>query len=323
MFFVWIGYLHAIGYGLEEAIWINMDETPIPYHTTGRKGMRKHATSKQELDTMRDKVALTKIRTKCTLIASICSDTTVQQHLPQVFLPNEKGIVKKWKAAAETLCDYHCIRMLRGTSGWIRNDSFKKYVRILNQCLKEHAPGKKIVLMMDAHSTHMSVQSLKLIRKLNWRVIFVPSKATFLLQPLDAYIFSTLKHRLHVNLAETRMNTSDGVISFASWAATTFSTVNSLFQNMSPKTYFEKCGCSIPTSVLSQSIWKCVEHVDIGKYRKFTGPELSSYMGSANALHMYYLFRDPIPPSFRDRHIPIRAPTHRLTSKRSFQSLAS
>ena len=37
-----VAYLIAIGYGVDEAVWINVDETPIPYHVGGRHGWKKH-----------------------------------------------------------------------------------------------------------------------------------------------------------------------------------------------------------------------------------------------------------------------------------------
>jgi len=38
---LWVAYLTAIGYGIEEAVWINVDETPTPYRVGGRHGWKK------------------------------------------------------------------------------------------------------------------------------------------------------------------------------------------------------------------------------------------------------------------------------------------
>ena len=94
LFFVWIGYLNSIGYGLNDAVWINIDESPIPYHVSGKKGLRLHPLSKKDDHEMRDRTSLAQIRSRCTLIASIASDNTLQQHLPQVLMPNERGLKK-------------------------------------------------------------------------------------------------------------------------------------------------------------------------------------------------------------------------------------
>ena len=38
----WVAYITAIGYGVDEAVWINVVETPIPYHVGGRHGWKNH-----------------------------------------------------------------------------------------------------------------------------------------------------------------------------------------------------------------------------------------------------------------------------------------
>ena len=38
---LWVAYITAIGYGVDEAVWINVVETPIPYHVGGRRGWKK------------------------------------------------------------------------------------------------------------------------------------------------------------------------------------------------------------------------------------------------------------------------------------------
>ena len=43
-FFVWVGYLASIGYGMGETVYINLDETSIQYHHGGKKGLNKKRT---------------------------------------------------------------------------------------------------------------------------------------------------------------------------------------------------------------------------------------------------------------------------------------
>ena len=321
LFFVWIGYLNSIGYGLNDAVWINIDESPIPYHVSGKKGLRLHPLSKKDDHEMRDRTSLAQIRSRCTLIASIASDNTLQQHLPQVLMPNERGLKKKWQLASESATEYPCIQVLKGTQGWINTKSFKKYLHILHNIVKAKAAGKKIVLMMDCLASHISVEILRVIRKFKWRLMLIPSKLTYMLQPLDAYVFARLKHRLHHDHSYTRINISDGHPGFLDWAKTSMSTINSMFETLEAQLFFQKCGCSIPKSVLSEPIWRFVQHANMGHHRKLTKDELSFFMGRASAMQWHLVFRDPIPENFRDRPIVIRSPTHRLSSKRSFQSL--
>ena len=89
---IWVAYLTAIGYGIDEAVWINVDETPIPYHLGGRHGWKKKEAPVQELkDHMVEKTSLQLQRSHCTLVASIASNEEFQTLLPQVLLPKMQG----------------------------------------------------------------------------------------------------------------------------------------------------------------------------------------------------------------------------------------
>ena len=270
---------------------------------------------------MRDRTSLAQIRSRCTLIASIASDKTLQQHLPQVLMPNERGLKRKWNLASESATEYPCIEVLKGTSGWMDTQHFKKYLHILHKAVKAKAAGKKIVLMMDCLPSHLSVEVLRLIKKFKWRLMLIPSKLTYMLQPLDAYVFARLKNRLHYDHSQTRINVPDGHPSFLDWAKTSMSTIKNTFETLDAHLLFQKCGCSIPKNVLSEPIWRLVQHANMGHHRRLTNDELSFYMGRASFMQWYLVFRDPVPENFRDRPIVIRSPTHRLSSKRSFQSL--
>ena len=46
LFFVWIGYLHSIGYGLNDAVWINIDESQGPSQTD-KQTYRQTETDRQ------------------------------------------------------------------------------------------------------------------------------------------------------------------------------------------------------------------------------------------------------------------------------------
>ena len=43
LFFQWISYLHAVGYDAREALFINVDETPVPLFMGRRLGYKKRS----------------------------------------------------------------------------------------------------------------------------------------------------------------------------------------------------------------------------------------------------------------------------------------
>ena len=88
---IWVAYLTAIGYGMDTAVWINIDETPIPYHFGSRHGWKKKKPSDTMKQSMVERASLQLQRSHCTLLASIASRTDVQNVLPQILLPKVQG----------------------------------------------------------------------------------------------------------------------------------------------------------------------------------------------------------------------------------------
>ena len=105
--------------------------------------MRKHPRDKQESEAMKDRISLSQIRGKCTLVASVASDLSLQEYLPQVLMPNTRGLKKKWKQAKDMSQHYNCIRIMDDTTGWMNNESMKEYLKILHSAVKHKAAGKK------------------------------------------------------------------------------------------------------------------------------------------------------------------------------------
>ena len=88
---IWVAYLTAIGYGMDTAVWINIDETPIPYHYGNRHGWKTKKPSDTMKQSMVERASLQLQRSHCTLLASIASRTDVQNVLPQILLPKIQG----------------------------------------------------------------------------------------------------------------------------------------------------------------------------------------------------------------------------------------
>ena len=172
---------------------------------------------------------------------------------------------------------------------------------------------------MDCCSSHVSVRTLRLVRKLKWRILAVPSTLTFLLQPLDAYVFNQFKRRLQETHVSNRIDTPDGDQPFEKWSRITFESISNTFGQLKSKPYFEKCGCSIPSNLMSDTVHSFVNHAELGKHRKLTKHELSTYMGINASAHHPYFFPTCVPTDWAAKSISVKVPTHRLTSKKSLE----
>lgn len=321
LYFVWVAYLTAVGYSMREAVWINIDETPIPLHFSGKRGHRMTAANATQAASMRDQTSLQSVRGKCTFMAAITTDRELQQKLPQVLLPNAKGMKKKWDGTDSKRAAYPTIQILKDTSGWMTNQALDDYFDILHEALLE-AGIAKVVLVMDCHQSHYSIKTLRKLRKFGWRVLFVPAKLTFLLQPLDAYVFSRFKREFHTAGTKNRIMSPNGRVTFEQWVDACFATITDVFSNMHAETYFQKCGCDIPSNSISASISRHVQSADLGKHRKLTADELHFYSGVRSDVHLRSLFRDNVPHDRAAAAIALHTPTHRLRTKQSSQRVA-
>jgi len=212
LFLLWVSYLHAIGYSPGEALWINMDETPVPYSFGGRKGTRvkrKRFWRPSTRKLVGQSAALRLARGQATLVASICTNPAIQQSLPQIFMPNTRGMNKKWAAVSEAGLMPQNIQVQFGTTGWQTVETMFKYIARMKKALTK-AQVKKVVLVMDCHTSHLSYRTLSRIAKQRWKVLLIPGKMPWLLQPLDAYMFAQLKHHLHDQNVRERLEDDGG-----------------------------------------------------------------------------------------------------------------
>jgi len=122
---IWVAYLTAIGYGMDTAVWINIDETPIPYHYGNRHGWKTKKPSDTMKQSMVERASLQLQRSHCTLLANIASSTDVQNVLPQILLPKIQGRKKKWKAVSTLETRPENVETIMDTNGWNGYENFE------------------------------------------------------------------------------------------------------------------------------------------------------------------------------------------------------
>ena len=297
-----------------------MDETPVPYVFGGRFGTR----SKRQLDPTkrlkRQTPPLRVTRGHATLVASMCTEPIVQKHLPQVFMPNTKGMKKKWEGVSATADLPDNIRVQMGTTGWQTIPTMMKYIALLKRTFRT-LKVKKAVLVMDCHPSHYSPRTLSRIAKQNWRVLLIPSKLTWLLQPLDAYMFAQLKRKLHDTNIQQQTESEIGQQTFQNWATTCFNVVSESFKETEGQPMFNKCGYSLPSTCISDRVMQFVDMAALPNFRRLTEDELSVYIGKKSAAIHPLLFAQHVPACMCDRRIVVHRPLTRLTSKRSQSEL--
>ena len=75
-------------------------------------------------------------------------------------------------------------------NGWINNDLFLQWFKFF---LANIPPTQPMLLIMDGHGTHMSIELIELARSSGVHLLCLPSHTTHILQPLDVGVFRSFK----------------------------------------------------------------------------------------------------------------------------------
>lgn len=192
VFFRWLYWILATLASDTQPVVINMDETMLSNVKMGKHGVVRNwrQTSTHHLEHVPRDAGMPRI----SLLATICSDSAVQRDLPQIRLPRRraKGAVGRSTLAAYAAAGLPQIAY-HGGSGWNNAATMSCYLRELRRRVNRSAPDRPVVLVMDDCSIHICDEVLALCKKLRIAVAIIPSRMTWVLQPLDTHVFAQLK----------------------------------------------------------------------------------------------------------------------------------
>ena len=138
------------------------------------------------------------------------------------------------------------------TNGWSTVKSMIEYLAVLKKEL-DAMDKKAIVLVMDCHSSHTSYTTLQWLKRHKWGLLLVPSKMTFMLQPLDAYVFATFKQRLFEVHAANKIQSANDHQSFEEWLSTTVTVIQDFFRTWTEDRISESVAWLAPDTSARQS----------------------------------------------------------------------
>jgi len=275
----WVRRLWSIGATFNDAVWINVDETALPYFTGGRPGFRMKTSEKQLKDRMVEQSSLSLRRCHCTLISAVSTDPAVQKVLPQILLPNFARQKKAWRRAS--LIESHTgVRIMLGTNGWSTCKSMRDYFKIIKATVCD-ITSKPIVMVMDCHPSHIATSTIHWLSRQKWHTLLIPAKLTYLLQPLDACVFRRFKHALFVEHAKQKARTTDGTQSFEEWLEATCTCIRRSFPDLDGMACFKACACSPDERELGPRVSQFVTaQTHCGDSRALTEEELFEVIGA-------------------------------------------
>ena len=193
-----------------------MDETSMQNDYATKKGyvVAMAPTEREQAGCFHQRIEMGATRAHSTLAAFISSRPGTQQSMPQIFIPNHSRCTSLELSSLRQALEPP-IELWEHLTGWVTTDVMKRMLTRLRQVVRELDASATLVLLMDAASQHISKDVLLHARRLNIILIMILGKLTWLLQPLDVFVFRVLKDVYKHRFLQARVTDDHGVLSNA------------------------------------------------------------------------------------------------------------
>lgn len=193
VFLRWVYWVHRrLSQGGVSPIVVNMDETMLSSVKPLKLGVVPDSAKLRQISL--GHVGRDAPLPRTSLIAAVCSDAALQKVLPQMRLPKTSSGAIAGRRARQVYAESgrpQCT--LHGTGGWNTSATLTVWLRELATQLRRAAPDRPVLLVMDACCVHLSATVLRKCAALGVAVAIIPSRMTWMLQPLDTHVFACLK----------------------------------------------------------------------------------------------------------------------------------
>jgi hypothetical protein len=219
-----------------------MDETSISFHYGRQKGLvvSQHSlppNKKHKKETVKNEDAKAHI----SFLAFITHDPAIQPKLPQIFIGDKhKFLVSLLKEVAPHTP--HNFLLWREDSSWNNAALMRKAMCQLMKNLKEVTMTHQVVLVLDCARCHLHPSIFPLATRLGIRLMYVPARLTWLLQPADTHAFGRLKQRLRRKWLDLCVMNNSGQVSHRDWLEAVFAVASKLLCEINWKSAFESNG---------------------------------------------------------------------------------
>jgi hypothetical protein len=233
----------------KEVLYVNMDETSMAFSYAGQVG---NLISKKSLPPgrrrRREQCSLSDTRARFSFLAFITHCTMLQALLPQIVIGNQRQFTKKVMADLAPHVPKNFF-VWSQESAWNSHAGMRRVLRLLVNCLGDVLLTRQLVLLVDMAKCHIHSTIFAEAAKLGVRVMYVPAKLTWLLQPADTHLFSMLKRRVKLRWLQMRVASKDGKISHTSWVKALLALLKQILCGKAWKPAFEAAGLLGPEAL--------------------------------------------------------------------------
>ena len=198
-----------------------MDETSIAKAYSKNKGtvMRPSVWDDYSALDMSEHVNKSKTHSYISYCAMIASEPLISRILPQVLLANRKTMNRSLEQHGDIVLGIQTHLWVRNSS-WMTQEIFLEILELLLDALEPYMDYYDFILVFDASRVHLSRDIASKMMIAGVRIVVVPAKLTWLLQPLDTHIFANFKNTLRKKLHDMAICVENGVIDDMKWIDT-------------------------------------------------------------------------------------------------------
>ena len=228
-------------YADRQIIFLNMDETSIPYTMTHLPG----CVAVQGSSLPRMAVRKQDRRGALTYVSVVCDMPHIQAKLPHYLFGSETKLTKKLLKGQHAL-PQTCLRVIRQKSAWTSSKNISMIVKDLAGVLKSW-PDLQAILLLDVASPHLAKEVMETARLNQVQLLYIPAGLTDKLQPLDLTAFHSFKTHLKRRYQALRAGSFEaGLVDPLAWLFELMECPREFFAAKRWKRTFESVGASMP-----------------------------------------------------------------------------
>ena len=232
---------------------INMDETSVAaFH-----GVQKGTVSKVPKDEQEPiQWASRQTRRTCfTHAAFICDNARVQKKLPQLILASNKVMNEQVYNAIVARAPPN-VFVKRENSAWMTVELTNTLIRVLAFHISDELRTHEVILIMDAARIHVHRTIWLTCNRLGIKLMIVPARMTWLLQPADVHTFAIYKAHMRRCWQDMMAARDDGVLDLKDLFMIVFDTIENVLEGRCWKHAFKSTGYHTNLAQVSNYIMK-------------------------------------------------------------------
>ena len=254
VFWTWNNYLESQCPSGRRVLHINLDETGLELFNGDVHGNIFFKRSYRHLVPEPQQRANTEAqKTALTHVAMVCNEPSVQPLLPQVLLGPEHVFqvqhMQEYLAAAP-----RNVYLLRVKSRWTNEEKMVKIIKLLSLCLGTVKHLYHIILSMDTAPSHLNAAIGEACARYDIYLLYIPSRLTWLVQPLDCYVFRAYKRFVREQYQMRRSSAANGVLTIADLLLIIYDTIRIIMCGKPWGLCFLRVGCGQQQSEVSHFI---------------------------------------------------------------------